>query len=94
MIDYVAGKWEEMGSIGRAMVLVVALVIITDQRTWKDRFISSVSCAIIVFIGGSAIELLQINSGWIYILAGAIGGYGLDPTKEFVKTMLERVLHK
>lgn len=74
--------------------LNITMAFRNDSRSWKEVMTDTAAGAIIVFIGGSAILLLGLSEGWTFILAGALGGYGIQPTKEFLRTVLERFLHK
>lgn len=86
--------WESLPEPLKAAILGTVLSIImafkNDQRTLREKCTDVGAMAIIVFIGGMAIELLGLSAGWTYVLSGALGGYGLAPVKAIFKAWAER----
>ncbi|MNW16761.1 Phage holin family (Lysis protein S) [compost metagenome] len=55
-----------------------------------DKIIDAISGAVIVLIAGSAIELMGLSSGWTFVIAGAVGGYGTGQVKEWFRAWAEK----
>lgn len=86
--------WESLPEPVKAAILGTILSIIMafkhDGRTLREKATDVGAMAIIVFLGGMAIELLGISAGWTYVLSGALGGYGLAPVKTILKGWAEK----
>lgn len=74
------------------VILAISMAFKSDGRTWKDKLTDCTAGAVLVLIGGSAASFLGFSEGWTYILAGALGGYGLAPTKAFVKDLADKAI--
>lgn len=98
MTEIAHAIWEALPEPIKAAMLYAALAFVmafrNDERSWRDLITETIAGGILVLIAGSAISLLGLSEGWTFVLAGALGGYGLTPTKEFIRTMLEKFLHK
>lgn len=86
--------WEHLPEPVKAAILGTSLAIImafkNDGRTRLEKITDVCAMAIIVPIGGMAIDLLGLSGGWTYILAGALGGYGIGPVKALLHKWAER----
>jgi hypothetical protein len=86
--------WDSLPEPFKAAVLGVALSVIMafkqDERTMRDKITDTCAMAVIVPLGGMGIDLLGLSGGWTYILAGALGGYGLGPVKALIHKWAER----
>lgn len=86
--------WESLPEPVKAAILGTILSLImafkNDQRTLREKITDVCSMAIIVFLGGMAIELLGLSAGWTYVLSGALGGFGIGPVKAFLKGWAEK----
>lgn len=86
--------WESLPEPVKAAILGTILSIVmafkNDQRTIREKITDVCAMAVIVFLGGMAIELLGLSAGWTYVLSGALGGFGIGPVKAFLKSWAER----
>lgn len=86
--------WESLPEPLKAVVLGTTLAIIMafkdDGRNTREKITDVCAMAVIVPIGSMAVDLLGMSGGWTYILAGALGGYGIGPVKALLHKWAER----
>lgn len=86
--------WETLPEPVKAAILgtflSITMALKRDGRTIREKITDVCSMAILVFLGGMAIELLGLSAGWTYVLSGALGGYGIGPVKAFLKGWAEK----
>jgi len=86
--------WDSLPEPLKAAILGVTLSVVMafkqDGRTMREKITDVCAMAIIVPLGGVAIDLLGLSGGWTYILAGALGGYGIGPVKALLHKWAER----
>lgn len=86
--------WDSLPEPIKAAILGTSLAVImafkNDGRTTREKITDVCAMAAMVPIGGVAIDLLGMSGGWTYILAGALGGYGIGPVKALLHKWAER----
>jgi hypothetical protein len=86
--------WETLPEPLKATILGVLLSIVMafkeDGRTFREKITDVCAMAIIVPLGSIAVSLLGLSGGWAYVLAGALGGYGIGPVKALLHRWAER----
>lgn len=77
--------WDTLPEPLKAAILGVSLSMImafkNDGRTMREKITDVCAMAVIVPIGYTAVDMLGLSGGWGYVLAGALGGYGIGPVK-------------
>lgn len=88
--------WNALPEPIKAALLYVSLALVMafkhDGRTLRDKITDCIAGVFLVLIGGSVVSLMGFSEGWTFALAGALGGYGIAPTKQFVKDVTDRAL--
>lgn len=86
--------WDSLPEPLKAAILGVTLSVVMafkqDGRTMREKITDICAMAVIVPLGGMGIDLLGLSGGWTYILAGALGGYGIGPVKALMHKWAER----
>ena len=86
--------WESLPEPIKAAILGVSLAVVMafkqDGRSIREKITDICAMAIIVPIGGMGVDLLGLSGGWTYVLAGALGGYGIGPVKAILHKYASR----